>query len=61
MGAMNAAEQGERAANRQVERAVAALEARLKETYDRMRAAIDQRISSFKSFTRALYELFGAS
>ena len=50
VGAMNAAEQGERdAGSRQVERwerEIAALEARLKETYDRIRAAIDERISA---------------
>ena len=48
VGAMNAAEQGERdAAAGQVdrlEREIAALETRMKETYDRVRAAIDERI-----------------
>ena len=48
VGAINAAEQGERdAAAGQVdrlEREIAALETRMKETYDRVRAAIDERI-----------------
>ena len=48
VGAMNAAEQGERDADagqvERWEREIAALEARLKETYDRIRAAIDERI-----------------
>ena len=48
VGAMNAADRGERdAGSRQEERwerEIAALEARLKETYDRIRAALDERI-----------------
>ena len=48
VGAMNAAEQGERDASAgqvdRLEREIAALETRMKETYDRVRAAIDERI-----------------
>ena len=48
VGAMNAAEQGERDASagqvERLEREIAALETRMKETYDRVRAAIDERI-----------------
>ena len=48
VGATNAAEQGERDASTgqvdRLEREIAALETRMKETYDRVRAAIDERI-----------------
>ena len=48
VGAMNAAEQGERDASAgqvdRLEQEIAALETRMKETYDRIRAAIDERI-----------------
>ena len=60
---MNAADRGERNADsrevERVEREIAGIEARLKETYDRVRAAIDERIRQAGRAIRAGAEAAG--
>ena len=57
---MNAADRGERNADRrEVKREIAGIEARLKETYDRVRAAIDERIRQAGRAIRAGSEAAG--